>query len=213
MLLHNNVFIRLVLYLSRQVHHTYVHLKGSKSMFHFMHQISNIFTIRFILNQPYFHYCVCVCVCVCKMASRMCNMTKLWGGGVPTSVRDYYRLRLCRLWLCFYYPATYASLVPDFATTRGPPSNWEFPVSVLASSEYTLCTRSSSPMGVARLHPIISDSSLVCPHCPPPVPYCVLLSPRRLLLAVQRISSKVALSCVSATSWQHHESLLRHPPS
>ena len=35
-------------------------------------------------------------VCMCSQVLGLRNMTELWGGGVPTSVRYWYSLRLCR---------------------------------------------------------------------------------------------------------------------
>ena len=47
MLHHNNAFIRLFLHLYWQFHHTYVHSKGSKSIFYFIHKFLYIITIFF----------------------------------------------------------------------------------------------------------------------------------------------------------------------
>ena len=53
---HNNEFIMLVLHMSRKFHHKYVQLKVGKSMFYFIRQISYVSTIHFPFNQSYFHY-------------------------------------------------------------------------------------------------------------------------------------------------------------
>ena len=61
MLLHNNVSISLVIHISRQLYHMYVHLTYSKPMSRFIHQITYIVTIHFLLNQSYFHYYLLLC--------------------------------------------------------------------------------------------------------------------------------------------------------
>ena len=58
------------------------------------------------------------------------HVTKLIGGGVPTSVRDYYSLRLYHLLLFTYYPTSSASIFPYFTTTLGHPPTWASPISV-----------------------------------------------------------------------------------
>ena len=52
----NNEFIRLVLHMSWQFRHEYVQSKVGKSMFHFIRQIPYVSTINFLINQSYFHY-------------------------------------------------------------------------------------------------------------------------------------------------------------
>ena len=74
--------------------------------------------------------CMVQFMCMCKLVSGMCNMTKLWGYGVPTLVRDHYSLRLCRLLSCTHYPTSPDYLVPNFATARWPPPTWELPIYV-----------------------------------------------------------------------------------
>ena len=58
---HNSVLVWLVPHISRQFHHTWIQLKVSKSMFHFMHQISYISKMHLLLNQSYFHSCLLLC--------------------------------------------------------------------------------------------------------------------------------------------------------
>ena len=62
MLLHNNALIRFVLHICWNFQHTYVHSKGSTSMFHFIDQMSYIITINFLFSQSYLHYYLFLCL-------------------------------------------------------------------------------------------------------------------------------------------------------
>ena len=53
---HNNEFIRLVLNMSRQFRHKNVQSKVGKSMFHFIRHFSYVSKIHFLFNQSYLHY-------------------------------------------------------------------------------------------------------------------------------------------------------------
>ena len=74
------------------------------------------------------------------------------------------------------------------------------------------CKRSLDHPGVSRLRPSIPNPPYASP--PPYGPYCVTLSPCRLLLLSScETPEKVNRSCFSVTSWRHQAPLLRPPPS
>ena len=82
-------------------------------------------------------------MCVCNPASRMCNMTKLLGGDVPTQVRYYYSPRLCCLLL--------------------------FTFCLLIRTQKYLCSLSPSPLPTAAV-PMGSSVHLDVSYHPRPTP-------------------------------------------
>ena len=76
----------------------------------------------------------------------------------------------------------------------------------------SLFTGSYSHLGVDRIHNRIFNSPPLYLCCYP-IPCCMFLSPRKILLASCDISSKVVLSCVSSAYWCQHASPLSLPPS
>ena len=106
-------------------------------------------------------------------------------------LRFYIRPHILGLSSCphhYILPCLKTSITPAPAPAQGPPPTWDSPVSIPESPNY----RSTNPSAP-----------------PPPVPHNVFLSLHRPLLDSCKISSKVALSYVSSTYWQHHASLLR----
>ena len=158
-------------------------------------------------------------------------MTKWWGGGIPTSVEDYYSFGLCRILLCklftlllwlssripspgLRYRTTHPILTRLNLTTTShlhgvhhPPGNYPY-----------LSHNLQTPHGVIRPHGrllSLSQNFLIptrLPPMPPPAPYCAFLSSCHLFLVSHNISSKIYLSCVSVTSCCHNAPLLSPPP-
>ena len=110
----------------------------------------------------------------------------------------------------YIYPAFSTNIVPNFSTAWGPMTPWASPVSIPSSpaSAWGHPTTFASPVSIpASLTTRLSVPDVI------PIPHCMFLLNRRLLLSSRKISSKVALSYVSSSSWHHHASLLRPPSS
>ena len=104
-------------------------------------------------------------LCVCKLVSGLCDITKLWVSGVPTSTRDHYSIILCRVLLCTYYSASPTYLVANFSTAWGPTPTWASPISVPA---YTTA---------AWVYPPTWESPISIPSHPTPRVYSPAVSP------------------------------------
>ena len=143
-------------------------------------------------------------------------MTKLGGGGIPTSVKYYYSLRLCRL---FLYTRTLTPLLLKSPTS--PPHEVLRPLGCRPSpsQHLQLLHKVILPHG-SFPYPYQHPNLLLCLPAVASYYYCVSLSPCLLIFASRDISSKVDISgirppltppCFPPAPPPHRPSLLRTP--